>query len=576
MNGRSLTLRFSASLALATAAIPIGVSGKAPEHRDILVLGGRIKTPSGWAQAMAIRDGKILAVGSVAAVRKQIGSSAKFIDVHGMTVMPGLVDSHVHPLFAGLGDASCKLPQGANAAGVITAVKACVARAAPGDWIQGGNWVGASFSPGQQTRALLDSVAPNNPVLLNDEALHSVWVNSRALKLANIDRNTPDPAGGIIERDGDGEPTGLLRENATRLVEGIVPPDSLAARRAAIEWASDTMLSYGITAFTVASVREPDIEPFAQLTKEGRVKQRIRGCIVWDAQPGVQHDMGERLIADRATYTTNRFRPDCVKLFLDGVPTESHTGAMLQPYADRSSGDMRPEKGLLMIPQGELNLAVARFDKMGLSVKFHAAGDGAVRAAIDSVAYTRRTNGFGGPMHAIGHSTFVDRSDIPRAGKLKAAWEFSPYIWYPTPIASVDILKAVGPDRMRRWVPIAEALKTDALVVAGSDWPVIPSVNPWLGIETLVTRARPGGSKEQLGPAEAISRAQAFELFTVNGARLMGLGEVSGSLAPGMSADFIVTDRNPYTVPISSLHSIRVMMTFIDGERVFERRKAQL
>ena len=129
---------------------------------------------------------------------------------------------------------------------------------------------------------------------------------------------------------------------------------------------------------------------------------------------------------------------------------------------------------------------------------------------------------------------------------------------------------------MQRWVPIADALKTDALVVAGSDWPVIPSVNPWLGIEALVTRARPGGSKEQLGPEQAISRAQAFEIFTVNGARLMGLGNVSGSLAPGMSADFIVTDRNPYTVPISTLHSIRVMMTFIDGERVYERPKAQL
>ena len=419
------------------------------------------------------RDGRILAIGGLKDVRSEVGAGANMINVHGMTVMPGLVDSHVHPLFAGLGAASCKLPRGATVKQLTQAVGACVAEAGPGDWIQGGNWVAASFAPGQQTRQLLDTIAPNNPVLLNDEALHSIWVNSIALKRAGISRDTPDPTGGIIERDATGEPTGLLRENATRLVESIVPSATLVERRKAIAWASDTMLSYGITAFTVASIRDSDIEPFAQLTAEGQIKQRVRGCIVWDAQPGSQHEMGERLIAERAKFTTERFKPECVKLFLDGVPTESHTGAMLQPYADRSDGDVRPEKGLLMISQRELNLAVARFDRMGLSVKFHAAGDAAVHSAIDAIAYAREENGSSGPIHAVGHSTFVDQADIPRVGHLNAAWEFSPYIWYPTPIASVDISKAVGPERMQRWMPVAEALGTHALVVAGSDWPVI-------------------------------------------------------------------------------------------------------
>lgn len=563
---------YSGAVLAACAMVPSSLSGSAGRKADLLIVGGNIKTPSGWAEAMAIRDGKILAVGPAAAVRKQVTSDARVIDVHGMTVMPGLVDSHVHPLFAGLGEASCKLPQGADAAGVAAAVTRCVSRTAPGSWIKGGSWVAASFRPGEQTRALLDAVAPQNPVILNDEALHSVWVNSRALELAGIDRSTRDPAGGIIERDAQGEPTGLLRENATRLIEGIVPPDSLTVRREAIKWASKTMLSYGITSFTVASIRDADIEPFAQLSREGRVKQRIRGCIVWDALPGEQHDMGERLIANRAVYTTERFRPDCVKLFLDGVPTESHTGAMLQAYADRSEGDRRPAKGLLMIPQDQLNSAVARFDKMGLSVKFHAAGDAAVRAAIDSIAFARKANGFRGPVHAVGHSTFVARTDIPRVGRLNAAWEFSPYIWYPTPIASVDILKAVGPERMIRWVPVAEASKTGALVVAGSDWPVIPSVNPWLGIETLVTRAKPGGSAEKLGQIEAITRSQALQAFTSNGAKLMGLGNIAGSLVPGMSADFIIVDRNPYTAPISTLHTMQVMLTFIGGECEFDRQ----
>jgi len=561
------------SLSIAAALAFAGTASGQPARSELLVLGGRIKTPDGWAQAMAVRDGGIIGVGTTAEMRKLLSHRARELDVRGMTVMPGLVDSHVHPLFAGLAAASCQLPPGAPASVIATSVKACVARVRPGEWIKGGNWVAAAFLPGQQTRAFLDSVAPHNPVLLNDEALHSVWVNSQALRQAGIDRNTPDPVGGIIERDEQGEPTGLLRENATSLVESILPPDSLAARRSAVQWATDTMLSYGITAFTVASIRDADIEPFAQLSREGRVKQRIRGCIVWDAQQAVQNEMGERLIANRASFTTTRFKPDCVKLFLDGVPTESHTGAMLQPYADRGEGDTRPARGLLMIPQTDLNAALVRFDKMGLSVKFHAAGDAAVRAAIDAIAYARNANGPNGPMHAVGHSTFVDPSDIPRVRALHAAWEFSPFIWYPTPIASVDILKAVGPERMTRWAPVAEGVASGALVVAGSDWPVIPSVNPWLGIETLVTRARPGGSAEQLAPTEAIGREQAFKLFTENGARLMGLGQ-TGVLADGMRADFIVTAQNPYEMPNIALHETRVMMTFIDGEMVFRRKNS--
>lgn len=558
-------------LLLSTCLLPVEAGGKEKGPADLLVIGGQIKTPSGWADAMAVHDGVVRFIGKESEARRLAGPAATLVDVHGGTVLPGLVDSHVHPLFAGLAATACRLPTGADAAEVQAAVRDCAAKRAPGDWIKGGSWVAASFTQGQQTRALLDAVAPDNPVILDDEALHSVWVNSLALRLAGIDRNTPDPVGGIIERDAAGEPTGLLRENATTLVERALPPDSLAARRNAIKWAADRMLSQGITAFTVASIRDTDIEPFAQLTREGLVKQRIRGCIVWDALPGVQHEMGERLIAARADYTTDRFKPDCVKIFMDGVPTESHTGAMLHAYADHGPQDSRPEKGILMMAPADLNPAVARFDKMGLSVKFHAAGDAAVRAAIDAIAFARQANGGKGPVHAVGHSTFVDPTDIPRVGPINAAWEFSPYIWYPTPIASVDIAKAVGAERMKRWMPLADALKTGALVVTGSDWPVIPSVNPWLALETLVTRERPGGSPEKLAPGQTISREQAFTLFTANGARLMGLGDQVGSLKKGMAADFIVIQDNPYSVPIHKVHETRVMMTFISGEKQYER-----
>jgi len=352
----------------------------------------------------------------------------------------------------------------------------------------------------------------------------------------------------------------------------MIPPPTEDARREAVTLAANQMLSFGITSFLVASVRAGDMGPLSALSGEGLIKQRIRGCIVWAPEPADVNRVSETLIAERASYDQARFSANCVKIFLDGVPTESHTGAMLEPYEDAGmdESDSRPKKGLLLIPQDTLNEAVARFDRQGLLIKFHAAGDAAVRSAIDAVTAARKTNGFGGPMHHVGHSTFVDMADIPRVRAAQMSWEFSPYIWYPTPIASVDILKAVGHERMKRWVPIRDALDTGALVVAGSDWSVVPSVNPWLAIETMVTRQIPGGSEQTLGEQERVTLDDAFRIMTVNAAQLMGQRDKVGSIEVGMHADIIVTQTNPFESPVTQIHATKVKMTFIDGEMVFD------
>ena len=540
---------------------------------DLIMTNGQIRTPSGWVEAMAMRDGVIVAIGEGDTIAAERGGETRIIDLGGATVLPGLHDMHVHPLFAGLEQFNCGFEPGASAQTIAEAVKACAADKPPGEWIQGGNWVAAVFEPGQQNSAYLDAVAPDNPVVLTDEAHHSVWVNSVALQLAGITRDTPNPQGGIIERDASGEPNGLLRESATRIVRRMIPPASDDARRKALVLAANQMLSFGITSFMVASVRGSDIGPLSALSGEGLIKQRVRGCIVWVPEPADVNHASETLIAERANYDRPRFATDCVKIFLDGVPTESHTGAMLEPYQDDLSdpGDTRPEKGLLMIPQDVLDKAVARFDRQGLLIKFHAAGDAAVRAAIDAVAAARKTNGFGGRMHHVGHSTFVSQADISRANDVHMSWEFSPYIWYPTPMAAVDIRAAVGDERMKRWVPIREAVRTGALVVAGSDWSVVPSVNPWLAIETMVTRQMPGGSENTLGKQESVSINDAFRILTGNGAKLMGHRDKVGSIEVGMLADLVVTQTNPFRSPITQVHATKVMMTFIDGEKVYDR-----
>ncbi len=563
-------MRKPIGLALTALSLTCHISAWAGQPADLIMTNGHIKTPTGWVEAVAIRDGIITKVGKSKTISALAGADTKIIDLNGDTVLPGLHDSHVHVLFAGMEQFSCGLKPAASPEVIAATVKSCAAKKKTGEWLLGGNWVSAVFEPDQQNKIFLDAITPNNPVILSDESHHSVWVNSMALDLAGITRDTPNPLGGIIERDAAGNATGLLRETATDLVERLVPPATNEAKRAALILSTGQMLAYGITSFTDASLRTPNIGPLSELSKEGLIKQRVRGCIVWTPGTIDGKSNGETLIENRAHYAQPRFATDCVKIFLDGVPTESHTGAMVEPYADSTKGDHnRPEKGILMVPQDLLEKTVTFYDSQGLNIKFHAAGDGAVRAALDAVAVARKANGFGGPSHHVGHSTFVHQDDMSRAADLQMTWEFSPYIWYPTPITK-DIRKAVGDERMERWLPVREAIDTNVNVVVGSDWSVVPSVNPWLAMETLVTREKPGGSTETSGKRERISLEEALHIYTENAAKLMGHRDKVGSIEVGMYADIIITATNPFKMPITDLHNMKVKMTFINGEKVYE------
>lgn len=590
-----MTARFSQRLLVAMLALLLAgpsaaqsalsnskTMARQTDPADSILLNGNIVTPAGSVSSLAIRDGVIVGVGDQRDLRPFIGPNTKTMELGGATVLPGIHDMHVHPYFAGLEQFACGFAPAAPPDDILKAVADCVAEESPGEWIEGGNWVAAVFEPGEQTRQLLDTVAPNNPVMLSDEAHHSVWVNTRALELAGITRETPDPDGGIIERDANGEPTGLLRETAVDLVVAVLPLPTRDERRRALELASNIMLSYGITSLTVASVRENEIGDFADLSEEGVIKQRVRGCIVWSPTPDELRRSTEALIAMRERYNRPRFRTDCVKMFLDGVPTESQTAAMLEPYVedeggahDESHGSARPEKGIMMVPRDQLNDIVTDLDRQGLHIKFHVVGDAAVRAAIDAVEIARQRNGWGGPRHDLGHNSFVDPADIPRARDLHIAWEFSPYIWYPTPIAADDIARVVGEERMERWIPIKDAVDSGALVVVGSDWSVVPSVNPWLAIETLVTREKPGGSKETLGRGQRLTLDEAYRILTANGAQLMGHRSEVGSIEVGMRADLVVTAENLFDMPIRGIHGMTVLKTLIDGEVVYEKEAQQ-
>ena len=547
----------------------------AQSDAELILYNGNIRTPGGAVKALAV-DGKglIVALGDLDEVAPSVSGKAQRIDLSGATVLPGFHDLHVHPWYAGLRESDvlknvCRFKQGSSLETVQARIKECVEKAKPGEWITGGRWDAPALG-GVPNRKLLDEVAPDNPIFLDDTSGHSGWSNTKALEVAGLTKDTPDPDDGIIERDTDGTPTGVLRETAQNIVRKHIPTPTRDEHRDVVAWSLEKMLSYGITSFTEAAGSPEAAQAYQDLADNGTLKQRVRFCTRWT--PG--NEAAEKIISNRNFYARERLSFDCVKIVLDGVPTDSHTAAMVEPYGSKMEGrdDEAARKGMLLVKQDTLNKAVARFDKMGLGMKIHSAGDAAVRASLDAIEYARHQNGYSGVLHDVAHCTFVHKKDIGRARDLGATFEVSPYLWGPTPIND-SITAAIGDKRIERVWPVREMLDAGQPVVAGSDWSVVPSVNPWIGVETLVSRRAPGGGEKTFGANEAISIEQAIDLFTVNAARHERMQDKLGVIGVGMIADLVVLDADPYTTKTEDLHNTKVLKTIINGEIVYEGAK---
>ena len=554
--------------ALVACAAPPSV--QAAEKPTLRFVNAHIYTPQGWRSVMDVRGDRIVRIGTRAQAKAWPRGAAKVVDLGGRTVLPGLYDMHVHPVLQAKGDEGrCRIPQDAGPQRLLELVAACVKAAKPGEWVSGGQWQSSLLAGTPITAATLDAVSPDNPVMLYDVSGHSVWANSRALASAGITGATPNPEGGIIERDAGGKPTGVLRETAGRLITVKVPPQPLAETERQLTRHFTMLEGFGVVGYVEAMAYRDDLTVYAALADKGVLKQRVQACIAF-SESGRPNPEFERTLADRKQFARATFNADCVKVFADGVPTESHTGAMLADY--QAGQPNAPAKGLLLFDPAAMAEDVTRWDKLGVTVMFHAAGDRAVRAALDAIAAARKANGMGGPIHQVGHSTFVDPADMPRFKALNTAAEFSPYLWDPQPIND-DITTAVGSPRIDRVWPIREGFESGALVIAGSDWAVVPSPNPWIGIETSVTRRNPGGSARSYGLKEAITLPQAITMFTIDAARRMGMAGRAGSLERGKLADFIVLDRDPFAIPVTQIHQTTVLETWIGGKQVFIRPK---
>lgn len=557
------------AIAAAVLAIPAPACAQPEQAQTMLFVNGTVIVPGGTAEAVAVRGGRIVAVGTTAQIAALPHAGAQVVDLGGRTLMPGLYDSHVHLYMAGLEMRSCHVAPDAGAAALKSSLAACRARTRPGEWIVGGSWVAGSFRPGEQTARLLDQASPDHPVVLYDQSRHSAWLNTAALRLAGISRSTPNPKGGAIDRDARGEPTGILREQAQGLAEAVIPRKTMAEQMQAVKDASDLMLSYGIVGLIDAMVTDEWADSLSAYARSGQLKQHVRGCIAWRWNG----NGGEGLLARRGQLAGGRLTLDCVKLFLDGVPLESQTAAMVEPYHPLPGAEGAAGKpgnhGTLLFTSDELDRLVTDFDRQGLQIKFHAAGDASVRQAVEAIASARKANGWSGARHNIAHATFITAPDMSRATALDFAWEFSPYFWWPSPNIMKDMQDSIGPERMNQLWPLRQAIDSGALAVAGSDWPVVPAVNPWLAFETLVSRQVPGATGMVLSPSERITRQEALAVLTRNGAALMNRLDQGGTIEVGKAADMIVVDRNPLTAPLGTLHDTKVLQTYIAGELVY-------
>jgi len=487
-----------------------GIPGGAPAPRHL---------------AVAVAGGRILAVGPEAA--GLAGPRTERIDLAGRLLVPGFQDSHIHAVFGGLELGRCDLTAYLTAGEYLAAIGE-YARAHPErGWITGGGWSLESFPGGLPTAAALDAVVPDRPVFLPNRDHHGAWVNSRALELAGITRDTPDPADGRIERDDRGVPTGMLQEGALRLVEALLPATSAAEFDAALDRAQALLHSLGITGWQDALVGSglggaDNFGVYLRAAQAGRLTARVRGALWWERDRGAEQIEGfvGRRQAGRGA-GNGRFDPGSVKIMQDGI-IENRTAALNSPYlvpcgCDGSTGHGAARaddgtSGLSFVDPGKLGGYVAELDRLGFQLHFHALGDRAVREALDAVQAALAANGQLGNRHHLAHLQVVHPQDVPRFGALGATANIQPPWACHDPQMDELAIPLLGPERALWQYPFRSLLASGAGLAAGSDWPV-SSPDPILGMHVAVNRVAPGGQAEPLTPDERLHETRVAATF---------------------------------------------------------------
>jgi predicted amidohydrolase YtcJ len=419
---------------------------------------------------------------------------------------------------------------------------------------------------------------PDRPAFLPNRDGHGAWVNSAALRLAGIDRDTPDPADGRIERDAEGHPSGTLHEGAMGLVNRHLPPESIDRLTEALLIGQQYLHSLGVTGWQDAIVGSygdaGDPGPaYLQAAAQGALTGRVVGAIWWDRTAGLEQIPS--LLERRERYRGGRFAATSVKIMQDGV-AENFTASMLEPYCD-GHGHFTDNAGISFVAPELLNQAVPMLDAEGFQVHFHAIGDRAVRECLDAVEHAIARNGRGDNRHHIAHIQVVHPEDIPRFRTLGVAANMQS-LWAALEPQMVDLtLPFLGEPRSAWQYPFGDLLRSGAVLAAGSDWSV-STPDPLAAIHVAVNRkTAPGyeeGEYDAFLPEQAIDLATSLTAYTAGSAWVNHLDRETGTVEVGKYADLAVLDRDPFAGPADQIGATTVLQTFVEGERVYSAADA--
>lgn len=536
---------------------------------DMILTNARVYTVEArqpWAEAVAIEDGRIVAVGSAADVGKLRDADTRVVDLGGRLVLPAFGDAHVHPLFGGLSRSRCPLQDGKTIADYQALIAKCVA-AAPGDGaIYGVGWSDALFPPnGIPRKELLDAVTTTRPLIFESVGGHTYWLNSRALAVANITRDTKDPPNGTIDRDpATGEPVGSLQEAAMELVRHLIPPPSAAEIQNSILYVADHFNRLGIVSWNDAGVDFGDdggsamVDAYKAVRDAGKLTSHVTVSLKWKNERGMDQLPSLLRAAERANKLG--IPTNTVKFYVDGVIPQK-TAYMLAPYQNSD------ERGAPQIAPEVLKQAMVAIDARGMHGFFHAIGDGAVRLSLDAIEAARKANGAKPTWHMVTHLNVVDPADQPRFARLSTFAQFQPTwaSWYDYMDLTVA---AIGPERAKYIYPAGSIVRAGGKLAYGADWPV-GSANPLEGIEVAITRRTAGDPNARpLLPDEGVSLKEAIASHTINVAIVNGFDKITGSIATGKSADLVVLDRNIFDLPAHEISGTKVLLTLFEGKPV--------
>jgi predicted amidohydrolase YtcJ len=546
---------------------------------DVVLRNGKIYTADkerSIKQAVAFRGNTIVAVGSDKDMAPFTGSATKVIDLGGKLVLPGMIDTHIHPIIGALNGAKCSLAgTKATIETLKPVIRECLAKdqGGPDDWFEAAQLDNYGFSA---TAKDVDTIEAERPVALWGNDGHTVWVNSRGLALLGVTAETPDISGGKIARDDKGAPTGYFADRASIFVDEKIPSPSLEEKAALTAVELKKMSAFGITSLMDAFVTPAEQAVWRKLYDTGRLPMRVRMAI-YLADPNAllrpaANDSDEAVarlvkVSKDGDVDPDFLRAGVIKVFADGVMEyPAQTAALVKPYLD-ADGKPTNHSGELYFDPERFARLVQKLDAAGLTVHIHAIGDRAVRASLDAFAAARAANGDRDNRHQIAHLQLVDPADFPRFKELGVIADFQLEWAKREPATEGPLEPYLGPERYRYLYPAGSVYRAGATIIGGSDWDV-SSYNPFRAFKTAVTRAGAPGQKP-LNIDERIPLGTAIDAYTINAAYAMKQDKITGSLEAGKRADLVVLDRDILTVDPETIEDTKVLATYLDGRLVY-------